>query len=160
MTMFVWDARNQPMALSEKWIPLRENDIYDLSDKKHDRREKPANRSDFSSGTEQNLSIPLCPSCTWEDVWFSPPATCRIYCNIRAGAFVKIACTHKQCDVLKCTHKKRSPSLGEISLNGQFHTPANFFGVWRFNMLYAGLTVRLFQIRKAQKISQMALYHI
>lgn len=79
------------------------------------------------------------------------PATCRINCNIRAGAFVTIACTHKQCDVLKCTHKKRSPSLGEISLNGQFHTPANFFGVWRFNMLYAGLTVRLCQIRKAQK---------
>jgi len=36
------------MALSEKWIPLRENDIYDLPDKKHDRREKPVSRSYFS----------------------------------------------------------------------------------------------------------------
>ncbi len=60
------------MALSEKWIPLRENDIYDLSDKKHSRGEKPGNLSGFSAETEHNPSIPFYPSCTWEDVWFTP----------------------------------------------------------------------------------------
>lgn len=56
------------MTLSEKWIPLRENDIYDLSDKKHNRGEKPGYLSGFSAETEHNPSILLCPSCTLEDV--------------------------------------------------------------------------------------------
>lgn len=79
------------MALSEKWIPLRENDVDDLSDKKHSRGEKPGNRSGFSSGTEWNPEISSALPAP-EKMFDLRSAMSWINCNIRAGAFVTIAC--------------------------------------------------------------------
>lgn len=90
------------MTLSEKWIHLRENDIYDLSDKKHSRGEKPGRKASVAFLQKQNTIFPFRFALPAPERMFDlHPAMFRINCNIRVGAFVSIACTHKWCDVLK-----------------------------------------------------------